>query len=81
MVFLQLLESGGGGINRPSDDQDFAYILHQVYHYMSTHYISFTFNGHYFEFTFWALFLAVIAFDIIIWAVQNFYLGDMTYKQ
>ena len=76
-----MLLHGGGGIERPSDNPDFAYVMHQVYVYLTNHYIAFTFNGIEFSFSYWQCFCTVITFYVILWMVEHFYTSGYTYYQ
>lgn len=78
---LMFLSHGGGGIERPSDNPDFAYVLHQVYVYLTTHSFEFTFNGTFFSFTYWQCFCFIVAFEVILWMVSEFYVSRYSYGQ
>lgn len=63
-MIIKLLESGGG-FSRPAGDPDLAYVIYQVYEFMVTHELSFYFNGVYYHFTYWLLFMTSIVFWLI----------------
>lgn len=62
IMYLSEHEHGGGGISRTGFHSDFSDILKQVFTYLQTYVMSFTFNGIEFNFTLWQL----IKFDCAI---------------
>lgn len=78
-MYLSLLNattgSGGGGFARPAGDPDLAYVIWQVYNWMTTNNISFWFNGKFYSWSFWSIFVGfLVAYALIDIAYLMLYL-------